>query len=213
MRALVVLACLSVCCLAQTPQPCSSPPLMTGGLSVSTQSEKLVVFAKYNYDALGKRIRLSEIGSYDNKTFHLDVLLLYRQGVMYKINNKNRTCLKKHLSVDFHPLAIPKDASLVGQTVLGSSSVPGEGVLVNMWTGKLQTRKGTAKYMSTVTEFGCIPVSTLFNTDRNGWVVASFFNNVIGLADPEVFTPPRFCKNAQLQEEDEENLATVLSLF
>jgi len=61
---------------------------------------------------------------------------------MYKINNKDRTCLKKHLSVDFHTLAIPKDASLVGQAVLGSSSVPGEGVLVNMWTGKLQMRKG-----------------------------------------------------------------------
>lgn len=45
----------------------------------STQNEKLMAYAKYSYDALGKRIRLREFGSYNNKTFHLDVLLLYRE--------------------------------------------------------------------------------------------------------------------------------------
>lgn len=62
---------------------------------------------------------------------------------MYRINRKAGTCEKKHLSEGFHPLAVPKDATLVGQFVLGSSSVPGEGVLVNTWAGKLQMRKGT----------------------------------------------------------------------
>ncbi|MED6284173.1 hypothetical protein CHARACLAT_016559 [Characodon lateralis] len=204
MRALVLLVCLSVGCLAQRPQPCSSPPLMSGGLSVSTQSENLVAFAKYTYDGLGRRIRLSDFGSYDNKTFHLDVLLLYNQGVMYKINNRDQTCLKRRLNTDFIPLAIPKDASLVGQVVLGSSSVPGDGILVNTWTGALQAKKGIAKYVSTVTEFGCIPVSTLFSTDRKGWVVVSFFNNIIGLADPQDLTPPPFCSTAHLEEEDQE---------
>lgn len=47
--------------------------------SQSTQNEKLGAFAKYTYDALGQRIRLREFGSYNNKTFHLDVLLLYRE--------------------------------------------------------------------------------------------------------------------------------------
>ncbi|XP_012716859.2 ependymin [Fundulus heteroclitus] len=204
MRALVLLVCLWVGCLAQRPQPCSSPPLMSGGLSVSTQTEKLVTFAKYTYDGLGRRVRLSNIGFPDNKTYYLDVLLLYKQGVMYKINNREQTCLKRRLSTDFIPLAIPVDASLVGQVVLGSSSVPGEGILVNTWSGLLQTKKGIAKYVSTVTEFGCIPVSTLFSTDRNGWVAVSFFNNIIGLADPQDLTPPPFCSSAQLEEEARE---------
>ncbi|MEQ2279996.1 hypothetical protein AMECASPLE_014957 [Ameca splendens] len=142
MRALL-LVCLSAGCLAQRPQPCTSPPLMTGSLSVSTQNEKLGAFAKYTYDALGQRIRLREFGSYDNKTFHLDVLLLYRKGVMYKISYRNHTCYKKRLNRDFHPLAIPKDASLLGQVVLGSSSGPGQGVLVNTWTGQLQMKNKT----------------------------------------------------------------------
>lgn len=133
----------------------------------ATQSEKLMAYAKYSYDALGKRIRLSEFGSYENKTFHLDVLLLFRQvmttchrylncvqhkllynamavlqGVMYKINWKNQTCCKKPLNADFHPLEIPRNASLLGQVVLGGSSGPGQGVLVNSWGGELQMKKG-----------------------------------------------------------------------
>ena len=29
----------------------------------------------------------------------------------------------------------------------------------------------TGKYVSTVTEFGCLPVSTLFHTERTGWIL------------------------------------------
>uniref|UniRef100_A0A147AD84 Ependymin-like 1 n=1 Tax=Fundulus heteroclitus TaxID=8078 RepID=A0A147AD84_FUNHE len=213
MRALVLLACLSVVCLAQRPQPCSSPWLMTGSLSVSTQNEKLAAFAKYTYDALGQRIRLREFGSYDNRTFHLDVLLLYKQGVMYKISYRNHTCCKKSLNREFHPLAIPKNASLLGQAVLGSSSGPGQGVLVNTWTGQLQMKNRTAQYMSTVTEFGCVPVTTLFHTAKNGWMVTSFFNNVIGLADPQQLIPPSFCKDAKHEKEEGQDAATFYSLF
>ncbi|XP_070785929.1 ependymin-like [Enoplosus armatus] len=213
MRALVLFVCLSAGGLAQRPQQCTSPPLLTGSLSVSTQSEKLMAYAKYSYDALGKRVRLQEYGSYNNKTFQLDVLLLYRQGVMYKINYRNHTCCKKRLSVDFHPLAIPESASLLGQVVLGSSSGPGQGVLVNSWGGEIQLKRGTAKYMSTVTEFGCVPVSTLFHTNKSGWVVTSFFNNVMGLADPQQLIPPPFCEDAQLEGEDGEDPVTFFSLF
>ncbi|XP_076581601.1 ependymin-2-like [Chaetodon auriga] len=213
MRALVLFSFLLVGCLAQRPRKCTSPPLLTGSFSVSTQSERLMAFAKFSYDALGKRIRLREIGSYDNKTFHGDVLLLYREGVMFHINYRNRTCCKKPLNVDFHPLEIPQNASLVGQVVVGSSSGPGQGVLVNTWAGELQQKQGTAKYISTVTEFGCIPVSSLFHTRENGWVITSFFNNVIGLVDPQLLLPPPFCKDAQLEDTDGEEPVTFFSLF
>ncbi|XP_054457421.1 ependymin-like [Anoplopoma fimbria] len=213
MRALILFVCLSVGCLAQRPQPCTSPPLLTGSLSVSTQSEKLMAYAEYSYDALGKRIRLTEFGSYRNKTFHLDVLLLFSKGVMYEINNKNRTCCKKPLSADFHPMEIPRNASLLGQVVIGSSSGPGQGLLVNTWGGELQMKKEPAKYMSTVTEFGCIPVTTLFHTNRSGWMMTNFFNNVIGLVEPQRLVPPEFCKDVQLEEGPDEDPLTFFSLF
>ena len=56
-----------------------SKPITFLSLSKTTQSEKLLVFAKYTYDALGKRIRIQESGIYSNKTFYLDALLLYRE--------------------------------------------------------------------------------------------------------------------------------------
>lgn len=48
-------------------------------LSKSTQNEKLMAYAKYSYDALRKRIYIREVGSYANKTFQFNSLLLYKQ--------------------------------------------------------------------------------------------------------------------------------------
>lgn len=45
----------------------------------STQNEKLWVYAKYLYDAWGQRVRLMELGNYQNKSFTYDALLLFRE--------------------------------------------------------------------------------------------------------------------------------------
>lgn len=202
----------------------------------STQSEKLWTYAQYMYDALGQRIRLKELGTYENKTFSLDALLLYRrvrwskpspwtsmsivpppchthasciclglaifrqlmlrrrslcgcraavvmsnfffydltwtcrentvlcvwykrvkvsmshsflavvlQATMYLIDEKAKTCQKKPLKTAFHPLAIPRNATLIGQFVLGSSSGPGQGLLVNSWMADLPNKGGQRK--------------------------------------------------------------------
>lgn len=113
---------------------------------------------------------------------------------MYEINDWNKTCKKWPLKADFHPLAIPKDAVLLGQVVIGSSSGPGQGLLVNTWTGDIggerQQRNNQSyfvkvlyikllfvvvvvpgTYMMTVTEFGCIPVTTVQHTNKFGWIM------------------------------------------
>lgn len=45
----------------------------------STANQKLLAFSKYIYDGLGQRLRFRQFGRYDNKTYHLDVLLLFRR--------------------------------------------------------------------------------------------------------------------------------------
>uniref|UniRef100_A0A3Q3L9T5 Uncharacterized protein n=1 Tax=Mastacembelus armatus TaxID=205130 RepID=A0A3Q3L9T5_9TELE len=67
----------------------------------------------------------------------------------------------------------------------------------------------SGKFLTTVTEFGCIPVSTLYQTEQFGWTVISFFNNIIGIADPSLLNPPDFCSNAKTEEEP----VDFLSLF
>uniref|UniRef100_A0A3Q3WM53 Ependymin-like 1 n=1 Tax=Mola mola TaxID=94237 RepID=A0A3Q3WM53_MOLML len=199
--------CLYILC---DPRP-ASPPLLTGALSVSTQNEKLLTYARYIYDALGERIRLRELISYENKTSFYDALLIYREAVMYKINERNKTCEKVPLKVDFQPMAVPKDASLLNQVILGSSSRPGEGLLVNTWYGDLPNKGG--KYISTVTEFGCIPINTMYHTDEFGWAVTSFFNNVIGISDPTQLNPPSFCLDADMRADSEKDPVDFFSLF
>ncbi|XP_008325599.1 ependymin-like isoform X2 [Cynoglossus semilaevis] len=202
-----VLVCLLAACLADKPQPCTSPPLLTGAFTVSTQNEELWQYAQFIYDALGQKIRMKDLGTYDNQSFTHDVLLLFREGVMYEINDLNRTCKKLPLKADFHPLAIPKDAVLLGQVVIGSSSGPGQGLLVNTWTGDIG---GT--YMMTVTEFGCIPVTTVQHTNKFGWIMTSFFNNIIGITDPSKLNPPDFCPDAMTEDVTREP-ADFWSLF
>ncbi|XP_029310805.1 ependymin-2-like [Cottoperca gobio] len=207
---LLILSCLLAGCLAQKPHPCSSPPLLTGALSISTQKENLWIYGKYLYDALGERVRVMELGTYENKSFTYDALMLYREGTVYEIYKHNRTCNKKPLKRDFHPMEIPKDASLLGQVILGSSSGPGQGLLVNTWTGDMPDKAG--KFLSTVTEFGCIPVTSMVHTDLFGWMMINYFDNVIGILEPGLLNPPDFCLDAEMKanKEEPENFFSLL---
>lgn len=212
MRCLILLVCLSVGCLAQRPSKCRSPPLLTGSILVSSANQTMAG-AKYAYDAWGKRIYVSEVLYSQKETRHFDLLLLYNEDTVYRIDRANRTCVKWKLGQQFHPLQVPKEASLLGQSILGASSGFGQGLLVNTWVGQMKLKNGTGTYMSTVTEFGCIPVSTLYYAETTGWVMVSFFNNVIGIVNPEALLPPPFCANARLEEGDGEDPVNFFSLF
>ncbi|XP_030578399.1 ependymin-like [Archocentrus centrarchus] len=156
---------------------------------------------------MGQRVRLTETGNYQNKSFTYDALLLFREGAVYEINEKARTCKKSPLTAAFHPMEIPKNASLLGQAVVGSSSIPGEGLLVNTWIGDLPGN--TAKYITTFTKSECIPVSTAYQTKDFGWMLTNFFNNVIGISDPNQLNPPDYCPT----EMSEEQPGVFASLF
>ncbi|CAJ1086630.1 ependymin-like [Xyrichtys novacula] len=173
-----------------------------------TQTEELFVYAKFLYDALGERIRVFEIVTLDNKTVTQDILLHYREQVMYEIHDHNRTCKKSPLKVDFVPLGVPGDATLLAQSVLGDSSRPGEGLLVNSWKGKIPTGE---RMMITVTAFGCVPISFSQQTKEYGWLLTSYFDNVIGITDPELLNPPSYCpKDGTMTDEKPADLLRLL---
>ncbi|XP_060773064.1 ependymin-like 1 [Neoarius graeffei] len=185
-------------CLAQKPRPCTSPPLLEGSLSVATQNGGYSIYGKYAYDAILQRIRFGEFVLYKNQTFVKDALLLYNEHVMYLIDSDKKTCQKQKLTSQFHPMKIPYNSTLIGQFVIGSLSAPGEGLLVNSWAGENQ-----GQYMLTFTEFGCLPVSALFNRPKPGWIVTNFFNIIRGIKNPSVFIPPPFCQSAKLETGEE----------
>ncbi|XP_041635379.1 ependymin-like [Cheilinus undulatus] len=212
MRVFVALACLLANCLAQKPQPCDWPPKMTGESTGNFTNDVTGVRMRFVYDAVGQRIRVFQNVTQYNKTINTDSLLLFKEKVMYNINDQNRTCTKLPVQGDFHPMGVPKDASLLGQVVLGSSSGPGEGLMVNTW---LENFPDGGDIISTVTAVGCIPVSVVqeVKVDEQvlGWTVQSFFNNVIGIPDPSLLSPPSFCKDAKMMNTKEQ--VDFFSLF
>ncbi|KAL4631408.1 ependymin-like [Arapaima gigas] len=184
----------------QKPHPCRSPPLLDGSLSVTPLTGEYFAFTKYTYDALGQRLRFREFGYQHNQSFHMDILMLFRQGKLYNISYHDQTCEKRALNASFHPMEVPRGAKFQNQLILGSSSGPGQGLLVNTWTGEVPEVQG--KYYATFTEFGCLPVSNFYYSERTGWVIVSFFNNVLGIENPEDFFPPPFCDTEEKETED-----------
>ncbi|XP_028839323.1 ependymin [Denticeps clupeoides] len=199
----IVLLCIGLSGLfaiidAQFPHHCKSPPLMEGRLMVYVTKDNLVMFDRFSYDAFERRIRLREFIHVQNQTYHEDILLLFREGVYYSISYLNSTCVKKSFKGDFRPIEIPKDAKFQAQVVIGSLSEPGAGVLANNWNGK----EDNVLYSATFTEFGCLPIMVLENSEAIGDVMASYFDMVVGIEDPDTFFPPSFCESVELTESD-----------
>nr|WAJ59516.1 epdl2 protein [Brevimyrus niger] len=212
MQALSLLACLGLLAVAATiPHPCKSPSLMVGRLTVINPEGNFVAYERFSYDALGQQIRVRILRVEHNQTSFVDLLLLYRQGVSYEISYRNQTCKKTPLKTPFTPIEIPPDAKLEAQVVLGSSSAPGMGVLVNSWTGAVPEQK--AKYQLTFTEFGCLPISSIAHVENVGLIITSFYDLVIGIEDPGEFIPPPFCDKAELQQTECEKVKDFLRFF
>ncbi|XP_041635378.1 ependymin-2-like isoform X2 [Cheilinus undulatus] len=186
---------------------------MTGEAMVNFTYNDNWVKMRYVYDAVGQRMRIFKNATLEDEIINTDSLLLFKEEVVYNINDQNRTCTKLPLKGDFNTLGVPKDASLLSQVVLGSSSGPGEGLMVNTWLGNL--RDGGGDFISAVTAVGCIPVSLIYKLKADeqvlGWMVQSFFNNVIGIPDPSLLSPPSFCKDAKMMNTKEQ--VDFFSLF
>uniref|UniRef100_A0A3B3QE92 Ependymin-like n=1 Tax=Paramormyrops kingsleyae TaxID=1676925 RepID=A0A3B3QE92_9TELE len=172
---------------------------------------KFVAYERFSYDALGQQIHVRALIVDHNQTSFVDLLLLYKEGVSYEISYQNQTCKKAPLKTPFRPIEIPPDAKLQGEVVLGSSSAPGMGVLVNSWTGAVPELK--AKYLLTFTEFGCLPISSLNHVENVGLILTSFYDLVIGIEDPNEFIPPPFCEKAELQQTESEKVKDFLRFF
>ncbi|KAF7648433.1 hypothetical protein LDENG_00157180 [Lucifuga dentata] len=143
-----------------------------------------------------------------NQTFTVDQLMLFKQKVYYEIDWSKMSCKKKSLDASFIPMHVPEDATLMGQTFLGSSSSWGMGVLVNTWYGNLSQN---AQYMSVFIEIGCIPMTMMSFSPDSGWTMISTFNWVLGNSNPMDYVPPFFCPKSRLEEtEKPENFFTVL---
>uniref|UniRef100_A0A8C6SXM7 Ependymin n=1 Tax=Neogobius melanostomus TaxID=47308 RepID=A0A8C6SXM7_9GOBI len=170
-------------------QPCKSPPYLTGNLIVGEGK-----IWNYEYNAALQRMRVYETEHHTNQTFTYDYLLHFREGVMYEIDGQTFTCTKKPLRTEYQPIGIPHDADYLDNFVLGSLSVPKAGISMQAWTGYTS---GGEEYSMCVTEEGCVPYYTIYNTEKYGEVVLVFMNSTMHTTPQDDLNPPRFCPNTK----------------
>lgn len=184
---------LSLCltALGQKPRPCESPALLEGRIFSAAPSKHVEVLGLFSYDGYLHRFHIAEEIITGKQTLFVNYIMLFKESLLYKISFHNKTCERLPLSVPFRPLEVPQDASFGGQLIIGGSSKPGEGLLVNLWKGTDPQTKG--RYMMTFTEFGCLPIQQNYFSKETGGVFTSFFDMTTGIRDPNVFIPPPFC--------------------
>ncbi|KAG7223274.1 hypothetical protein INR49_015630 [Caranx melampygus] len=206
---LFVFMCLTASSHAEHHQPCHSPN-MTGFMSVITQKGETKAFGAFTYDSVGKKLRFRSNESHPtNTSVGLDLLMFFEEGVFYEIDSKNQSCEKKALQCTMHPLDVPDDASHLSLTHMGSASIEGEGLKLNVWTGALPDSKG--HYVMSVT-MGCLPVSAMYITDSTTFIISNLDIDM-EIKDPDLLVVPSFCLGQPLEETPEGTVNSFLNEF
>ncbi|KAM6983658.1 ependymin [Tautogolabrus adspersus] len=208
--ALFVFMCLTATSHAEHHHhPCHTPN-MTGLMSVMSLKGELKAVGAFTYESMGKKLRFRSNESHPvNTSVGLDLLMFFDEGVFYEIDSKNQSCEKKKLHCNLHPLDIPDDAKLHSTKHIGSSSIEGEGLKLNMWTGAFTDSKG---YYSMSVTMGCLPVSSFYFSETTPFLISNM-EVEMEIKDPDLLVVPSFCQGLPLEETPEGTVNSFLHEF
>lgn len=207
---LLVFVCLTVTTSADHHHhPCHTHN-MTGLMNVMNLKGEIKAAGSFTYDSIGRKLRFRSNESHPtNTSLGLDLLMFFDEGIFYEIDSKNQSCEKKKLQMTLHPLDIPDDAKFYSTVNTGSSSIEGEGLKVQMWTGSLTDMKGS--YSMSVT-MGCLPVSTFYFTETTTFL----FSNMdveLEIKDPDLLVVPSICHGKPVEDTPEGTVNSFLNEF
>ena len=134
------------------------------------------------------------LGTADN---YYDIIYLHSQKIQYVYDLKAKTCTKQTIDREWRDFGIPKNATSLGESYIGSSGVANAGLLTTIWQDKFEDDKGNEyNYMGVWTYEGCLPVY-LITSSQGGGVDrhVSFYDIIPGIGNPNVFTPRPECLN------------------
>ncbi|XP_070699194.1 ependymin [Pempheris klunzingeri] len=206
---LFVLMCLTATTHADHHQPCHTPN-MTGFMTLMTLKGEIRAFGAFTYDSTGRKLRFRSNESHPtNTSLGLDLLMLYDEGIFYEIDSKNQSCEKKALQCTQHPLDIPDDAKFLATINSGSPSIEGEGIKINVWTGRMRGSKG---YYAMSVTMGCLPISTLYFSEPTSYLISNT-DVELEIKDPDLLVVPSFCLGQPLEETPEGTVNSFLNEF
>ncbi|KAK3092386.1 hypothetical protein FSP39_002199 [Pinctada imbricata] len=190
MIALLAVCLLAVSVTAQAPRPCQSPKQWEGRVFTVDRSKQFERYGKISYDEYAPRFRIIEEEREGSTEEFYDRLYLHNVGKEYSLNLKTRKCNVTSLTRPFRPFGVPPEAKFTGEATIGAAGVPGESVVIENFDGEFSDGD---KFFGDVTYPDCVPVANGVFSKEFGFVMNSFFDINVGIADPMVFVPPPEC--------------------
>ncbi|KAJ7415819.1 hypothetical protein WISP_76044 [Willisornis vidua] len=129
-----------------------------------------------------------------------EYILLYKDAVMFQIEQVTKLCSKIALTDPWDPYDIPANSTYEDQYYIGG---PGDEIMVQEWSDRKPARK-LESWVGVYTVKDCYPVQETYTKNYSVTTSTRFFDIHLGIADPSVFTPPSTCQAAQLTRMKEE---------
>jgi len=194
---LILALVVAVAYLASAQQHCDTPPTWQANLVYTDPARGWAINAKHSQDGAGERVSIyEEVNDYhEQKREFLHKIWHYQTGYEYRIDLQKKNCTYYKHQYDFRPVHIPEHAKFVTDMYIGSSALIGGSVEVSYWTDMYFT-PNIGHWEGEFTLFGCVPVREWYEDDDIGIIHNGWYNVVLGIADPDIFTPPELstCK-------------------
>ncbi|XP_011374985.2 mammalian ependymin-related protein 1 [Pteropus vampyrus] len=178
------------------PRPCQAPQQWEGRQVLYRQSSGRNSRALLSYDGLNQRVRvLDERKALIPCKRLFEYILLYKDGVMFQIEQATKQCSKIILTDPWDPLDIPQNSTFEDQYSIGG---PQEQITVQEWSDRKSARSYET-WIGIYTIKDCYPVQETFTKNYSVLLSTRFFDIQLGIKDPSVFIPPSTCQTAQLE--------------
>jgi hypothetical protein len=191
---LAIALCAAVAVVnAQHPRHCDAPFEFEAHAFQMDPKEQFFRRGHFAYDARNERTALFEEvrNGTDDEAYH--TIHLFREHATFRFNLKTKVCTRQALNHRFHRIEIPRNASFVGEAIIGTNAFENSGLLTTHWHHENKDEHWSWYGVYTPREVGCVPVSDEFHDEQVGRVVTNFFDVVLGISDPNIFVPDQSC--------------------
>ncbi|XP_053570392.1 mammalian ependymin-related protein 1 [Bombina bombina] len=177
-----------------SPSPCKAPLQWEGRMVVYDHDTGRNIRASVTYDSTQQRLRILE----ERKSLvpckkFFDYIFLYKEQVMFQIEQVTKICSKKTLNESWDPFDIPDNSTFEDQYYIGG---PGDQISVQEWSDRKPARKYET-WVGIYTDKDCYPVQETYTKNDSLTTSTRFFDLHLGITDPSVFIPPSTCQVAQ----------------
>jgi len=158
------------------------------------------------FDSINKRYYHRELITTQNpgRKFYAS-LFLYNQHEFYKTDSVTGKCYKARIPTNkaWRPFGVPENASFYQQINIGP---PNAAVLANEYVIREADHPNGFYYRGTFSAAECVPIEEMTikkeGLDISQSDIQSYYDTVLGIANPNVFNVPVTCINATYSDYD-----------